>query len=142
MDGQEAAGDLQPHRELVRIGGLGQEVVGAGAEAFQLVLAAILAGQQDDVDVALEGAGPDVPAELQAVHPGHDPVGDHEGDLIGFEESRRLEAVDRHDGLVAHPFEGPAKEKGRGGLVFRDQDLHEALSRWSFNNGSSVSQAE
>ena len=76
MHRQDPLGDLQTDRQLVGIGRLGQEVVGAGPQALEPVFPSIAGGQQDDVGVAFRSIGPDAPAELRAVEVRHHPVGD------------------------------------------------------------------
>ena len=59
---------------------LGQEIVGTGIHAFQQVVVGVAAGQQDNVDVVGQGGRTDMPAQLHAVHLGHDPVADDQSD--------------------------------------------------------------
>jgi hypothetical protein len=66
--------DPQARRELIRIEGLAQKIVGAGGHPLQKALLSRHAGEQDQVGVfgAVDGADPS--AQLEAVQVRHLPV--------------------------------------------------------------------
>ena len=70
---------------------------------------------------------PDPPAQVQAVHPWHHPVGDHEPDIVLLDALPGVDAVDGRDDLVAHLFERLAEDERRQQVVLDDQDFHSAL---------------
>ena len=51
-------------------------------QAFDLLLAAITAGQHDDVDITVEILFANGAAEFEAVHLGHFPIGDDQMDGV------------------------------------------------------------
>jgi hypothetical protein len=66
----------QPRDELVHVVGLAEEVVGAGGQSVDDVERVRQRGQQDDRKVGIGVL--DLPAQLVAVHAGHDDVRQHQ----------------------------------------------------------------
>jgi hypothetical protein len=110
--------------KLGAVEGLGDEVVGAGAQAFDDVALLVLGREQDEVGVVGPLGGPDAPAEFDPVGPRHHPVGDDEVAGLGGEARPGLLAIRNADHLVAPALKRPLQHQARHRIIFRDQNLH------------------
>ena len=118
VDGQDALGDFQTEGQLVRVGRLGKEVVGAGAEPLEPVLAPVARGEQDDVGVAVAagrcGSG-----------------GRARGRRGGASSSRRSEWVSRLRGRSARPPRRQGRQRLRGPVFSSIRRRNRAAGGWS-----------
>ena len=103
---------------------LDQVVVGAGAQAADLLLDLALGGEHDDRDVA-GGAllGPDLGRDLVAVELGQHDVEQDQVGRLGAPQAEPLRAVGRDDDVVALLLEGVLQESLDVRVVVDDEDL-------------------
>ena len=80
---------------------LGDVVVGAGVEALHQRLGLGLRGDEDDRCEPLAVAALDALARLEAVHPRHHDVEEHQIGLLRLERLDRVDSVRRLEDLVA-----------------------------------------
>ena len=121
---------------------LDEVVVGAGAQAADLLLDLALGGEHDDRDVA--GAallGPDLGRDLVAVELGQHDVEQDQVGRLGAPQAESLRAIGRDDDVVALLLERVLQESLDVRVVIDDEDLgrHQSsteLAGWSMSAGS------
>ncbi len=136
---------LDPGQQLRRVERLDEVVVGARAQAADLLLDLPLGGEHDDRNVA-GGAllGPDLGRDLVAVELGQHDVEQDQVGRLGSPQAESLRAIGRDDDVVAFLLERVLQEPLYVRVVVDDEDLgrHQSsmeLAGWSMSAGSRFS---
>jgi hypothetical protein len=129
MEGGHPGGYLEPNLELLAVQRLRQVVVRARLHALHEMLLALQRGQQHEVGVGLTLALPNPPAEVETVHPRHQPVAHDDVHGVLAVQIPGVRAVRRDEHLVAELLDGTPQRQPRDRVVFGDQDFHCAVTR-------------
>ena len=124
-DLNDAVGCHQPAPQHHRFGRLGQVVVGPRLQSCDHILFRIAAGEHDHVGKRQCVALLDLPADIDAVHPRHLPIEDHQSrGVVALQDLPRLLAVLGHDHLVAPLGCGLCKQVEVKRVVVSQENLH------------------
>jgi hypothetical protein len=112
--------------------GLGQVVVGTGIESLDAILDGIERGQHEDRRGGI--AAPEIPAHVDALLAGQEPVQDDQVVVGGPQSLFSLAAVGGK--IDREPFflEAPAQDQRTLAVVFDEQDSHVGSLRAYFNS--------
>src|SRR5436309_2868390 len=125
---QNALGDLEARDELVGEDRLRDEVVHAGRHRLEKVAAPRPHGLEHEIRVGRLRVRADPAAQLEAVHLGHQPIGDHHAMLGDLPDAPGFCPVLRRHDLVPLGREDRLEHLPRRGLVLDEQDLHRGAS--------------
>src|SRR5262249_47309779 len=130
VEAAEADGALEGERELVHLEGLGDEVVGAGADGGGGGVQAAEGGDHDDGDI--RAAAGDALAELGPVHAAEVEVGDDGVEVLGAEGVQGGGGVGEGAGGVAPAGQAVGEQGAHLRVVVHDEQAvgHAVRLRW------------
>src|ERR1700676_4086403 len=142
VQAENAFGHLNASGQLIRIEGLGHEIVRSGVHRFQVVGFAFERGEQDQVGVIIVWLLADFSTERQSIHFRHHPVGNHHRKVILLKGLPGLETVFHRDDFVTPFFQRGFQYYSGNLFIFCDQDfqkvkLSSSISFFTQSNSSS-----
>ena len=102
--------------------GLGDVIDGAGVEGAQQQFAILHRGEEDHRHRCQRGVAAELLQQLEAVHPRHHHVQQHEVRRLAFRELQRLRAAGGRQYLVAVPLQQGADDAQVRRLIVDDED--------------------
>jgi hypothetical protein len=119
---------VDPQNQLFQVKGLAQIIVGARPQPLDAVALLAPRGQEDDRQVGRVGVCAQAPAYVDATHPRHEHVQDHQIGTVAPQHLERFYTAVRQRDTKASPPQSQLDALGHVTVVIYDQDLAHSLS--------------